>query len=92
MGKSKHLDAKKRTAMLEQNYEDNEEVFYAAADGDLLELISCSARGLSLINPDYDGRTPLHVAASNGHNLCVRYLLVQVKAHLSLRELFVFIH
>jgi hypothetical protein len=91
LGKSKHLDAKRRQAMSNHHYEDNEEVFFAAAAGDLFELITCNARGLSLVCRDYDGRTPLHLAAANGHHDCVRYLLVQSQHALSNAEVFMFV-
>jgi ankyrin repeat protein len=77
LGKSKHLDAQRRQAIaVNSHHENNEEVFFAAAAGDLHELITCNARGMSLESTDYDGRTPLHVAASNGHHACLRYLLI----------------
>lgn len=36
---------------------------------------------------DYDGRTALMLAASNGHVACLRYLLVQARKHLKLSDL-----
>lgn len=54
-------------------------MLFAAADGNLQELIHLNASGSNLTGADYDGRTPLHLAASNGHSKIVKYLLVQVK-------------
>ena len=59
---------------------------YAAASGSLDALIKVSATGTDLSSEDlvdYDGRTPLHLAASNGHTGAVSYLL----AHCSSRRL-----
>jgi glutaminase len=50
---------------------------YAAADGDVDELIKLNASGTPLFGADYDGRTALHLAASNGHDAAVGYLLAQ---------------
>ena len=50
---------------------------YAAATGDLDHLIALSAAGVDLGAADYDRRTALHLAASNGHLAIVRYLLAQ---------------
>lgn len=52
-------------------------VLFAAAENDLFELIRLHANGISISHGDYDGRTPLHLAASNGHSKIVKYLLVQ---------------
>eukprot|EP00931_Biecheleriopsis_adriatica_P063319 TRINITY_DN38316_c0_g1_i1.p1 TRINITY_DN38316_c0_g1~~TRINITY_DN38316_c0_g1_i1.p1 ORF type:complete len:764 (+),score=151.77 TRINITY_DN38316_c0_g1_i1:71-2293(+) len=49
----------------------------AAACGDVEELIVYSARGVNLFACDYDKRTALHVAASNGHLPVIKYLLSQ---------------
>eukprot|EP00930_Biecheleria_cincta_P003872 TRINITY_DN104785_c0_g1_i1.p1 TRINITY_DN104785_c0_g1~~TRINITY_DN104785_c0_g1_i1.p1 ORF type:complete len:734 (-),score=117.49 TRINITY_DN104785_c0_g1_i1:304-2448(-) len=49
----------------------------AAACGDVDELIAYSARGINLFACDYDKRTALHLAASNGHQSVIRYLLSQ---------------
>lgn len=50
---------------------------YAAATGDLDHLIALSAAGVDLGTADYDRRTALHLAASNGHVEVARYLLAQ---------------
>jgi glutaminase len=49
----------------------------AAADGDVDELIKLKAGGHDLTIGDYDCRTALHLAASNGHTKAVTYLLAQ---------------
>jgi len=52
-------------------------VLFASAENDLFELIRLHASGIDIHHGDYDGRTPLHLAASNGHSKIVKYLLVQ---------------
>jgi ankyrin repeat protein len=47
----------------------------AAATGDLNELKRLVASGLSINRADYDGRTPLHLAASEGRERVARFLL-----------------
>jgi len=56
-------------------------VLFAAAENELFELIRLNACGLNITAGDYDGRTPLHLAASNGHSKIVKYLLVQATKH-----------
>ncbi len=51
------------------------ELLWAAADNDLDGLRRCVARGIPLSAADYDGRTALHLAASNECVEAVRYLL-----------------
>jgi glutaminase len=53
------------------------EILFAAANGDLEEFITFKASGRDLTVCDYDRRTALHVAASEGHLDVVRYLCVQ---------------
>jgi glutaminase len=47
----------------------------AAAKGDLTELRRLVARSVDVNLADYDGRTALHLAASDGHADVLRYLL-----------------
>jgi glutaminase len=48
---------------------------YDAAQGHLDSLIRMYATGVDLSASDYDKRTALHLAASNGHLTVVKYLL-----------------
>jgi glutaminase len=61
--------------------DDAPEAISAAAYGDLDQLVKLRARGvdLSFDHHDYDLRTPLHLAASNGHLACVKYLIFQAQ-------------
>jgi glutaminase len=51
------------------------ELLWAASEGDLDGLRRCIARGIPVSAADYDGRTALHLAASNGQAKAVTYLL-----------------
>ena len=50
-------------------------LIYAAGNGDLNELQRLEVEGMSLDSSDYDGRTALHLAASEDQLETVRYLL-----------------
>ncbi|MEM6850792.1 MAG: glutaminase A [Pseudomonadota bacterium] len=47
----------------------------AAARGDVNEVRRLIAQGVNLNEPDYDGRTALHLAASDGRLAMARYLI-----------------
>tara|TARA_A100001015_G_C14996328_1_gene716378 strand:- start:353 stop:1984 length:1632 start_codon:yes stop_codon:yes gene_type:complete len=49
---------------------------FAASQGDLNEIKSLNAKGINLNNADYDLRTPLHLAASEGHLHVIDYLIL----------------
>jgi glutaminase len=49
----------------------------AASMGDLTEIRRLKAEGLSLTVGDYDARTALHLAATEGQHAVVKYLLAQ---------------
>merc|ERR1719361_2416574 len=51
-------------------------VLFAASEGDVDELVKLYASGADLFAADYDLRTALHLAASEGHAEAVRYLLL----------------
>lgn len=51
------------------------ELCNAAGLGDIDGAIACIARGAKVNNADYDGRTPLHIACSDGQEAMVELLL-----------------
>lgn len=56
------------------------QILFAASKGDLHFLVREVARGEDILVGDYDLRTALHLAASNGHANVVQYLITQAKA------------
>lgn len=50
-------------------------LIFAASDGDLDEIRRLNSIGLDLNEPDYDGRTALHLAAAENQVEVVKYLL-----------------
>ncbi len=53
------------------------ELIWAASAGDLATIYRLVAQGLSLDSADYDLRTPLHLAAAEGHHKVVGYFIAQ---------------
>lgn len=51
------------------------ELIFAAGYGDLDDIMKLNARGMDLSVADYDRRTALHLAASEGHLNVVQYLV-----------------
>ena len=53
------------------------ELIYAASEGDLAAIGRLVACGANLEQADYDFRTPLHLAAAQGHEHIVQYFIDQ---------------
>ena len=58
---------------------DAPKILFPASEGDVDELIQLAARGVDLFVYDYDLRTALHLAASEGHLPVLKYLVTQAK-------------
>jgi glutaminase len=68
----------KRDPRLERNRAFSDDItalIWAASKGDLSAVRQFAARRVPLNASDYDGRSPLHLAASEGHAHVVRWLL-----------------
>jgi len=60
-------------------------MLYAAANGDVKEMERLQYQGVDLFVKDYDARSSLHLACSEGHHRVVEYL-VEKTEHLSKME------
>lgn len=61
------------------------ELIWSASLRDLDEILRLEAEGVSLDVADYDGRTPLHLAASEGQAEIIRHL-ISSKVNLNSRD------
>jgi len=52
---------------------------FSAANGDLTALSRFFLQGIDLTLADYDRRTPLHIAAAEGHLNCVKFLVEKAR-------------
>jgi glutaminase len=52
-------------------------MIWASTKGDLTAIQRLIARGASIDTPDYDGRTPLHLAAAEGQDHVVQLFIEQ---------------
>jgi glutaminase len=71
-------DSNKHDPLLQKNEEKLKGVMvanYAASQGDLNEIKNLDAKGMDIDLADYDGRTPLHVAAAEGHTNIIDYFI-----------------
>lgn len=62
-------------------------MWFAAAGGDVMRLRQLAARGIDITIADYDRRSPLHLATSNGHIEAVRFL-ISIGANLDYEDRF----
>jgi len=68
-------DAEQRQLTRPSFSENIDELIWAASVGDMAHIRQLVAQGVSLDGADYDLRTPLHLAAAEGHAKIVRFLL-----------------
>ena len=53
------------------------QLMWAASKGDLHAILRLESQGVDISSADYDGRTPLHLAASEGHLELVRFFITR---------------
>ena len=61
-------------------------LLFAAYNGDLTALRRMAAANQDMSIANYDGRTALHLAASEGHLECVRFLVEKCRVPLAPRD------
>lgn len=75
---------KNKSPIINNNIENNNNIHtacYLASVGDLLQLRSLYLQDFDLNQSDYDGRTPLHLACSEGMENIVEFLIKICKCH-----------
>ena len=61
----------------DKQLEDSMAVCWAASQGDVYELQRLYTSGVNMAAADYDGRTGMHLAASQGHLGAIKFLLAK---------------